>query len=78
MHASVGVRVWMHVPSGAMVYNRIHNFLSLCININANIKRFSTPFMLYQYLCSKLWVFRSKLKVFTLEHGDASTNKPHA
>jgi hypothetical protein len=40
------------------------------IHIYANIKRFSTSFMLDRYL-------RSNQKVFTLEHGDMSTSEPH-
>jgi hypothetical protein len=39
--------------------------------MRANIKRFSTTFMLDQYL-------RSKLMLFTVEHRDASISELHA
>jgi hypothetical protein len=67
MHVFGGGRAWMHVHGGVTINNRVHIFMSLCIHIYANIKRFSTSFMLDRYLCSNL-------KVSTLKHGDAFTN----
>jgi hypothetical protein len=68
----------MHVPSGGKTYNHVHIFMSLCIHIYANIKRFSTSFMLDQYLCSQLQVFMHKTEGFMLEHGDTFTSESHA
>jgi hypothetical protein len=63
----------MHVPGGGTTYNCVHIFMSLyvCVCMRANIKRFSTTFMLDQYL-------RSKLMLFTVEHRDASISELHA
>jgi hypothetical protein len=50
MRPSGGGRAWMHVPSGVTIYNHVYIFMSFCIYIYANIKKFSTAFMLDQYL----------------------------
>jgi hypothetical protein len=44
MHASGGGRVGMHVPGGVTTYNLVYIFMSLCIHIYANDKRFSITF----------------------------------
>jgi hypothetical protein len=68
----------MHVLGEGMTYYHIHIFMSLYIHIYANIKRFATTFWLDQYFTLIIQFLRSKLKIFTLEHGDVSTSEPHA
>jgi hypothetical protein len=67
----------MHVPSGGTTYNHVHIFVSLCIHIYTNIKMFAATFRLDQYFTLITSDFTLKTKVFTLEHGDASTGEPH-
>jgi hypothetical protein len=67
----------MHVPNGGTTYNRVHIFVKLYIHLCEHREVFydfhvGSIFMLITV------VLRSKLKVFTLEHGDASTSEPHA
>jgi hypothetical protein len=53
--------------------------MSLYIHTYANIKRFAIAFTLDKYFMLKTFGFlRSKLNVFTLEHGDMSTSEQHA
>jgi hypothetical protein len=52
MHVYGGERAKMYVLGGGTTCNRVYIFMTLCMHIYANIKRFSTTFLLDQYLCS--------------------------